>query len=225
MGKAWLFKVTKANGRQGNHPAKKEATHMNTTHDTPDTEGIQETAYNRAQRRAAIKAARGRTAPASNHSRKILRDPITYAREGASLLPAHQRQRIISPARAAAEAMRLGKYTYRHWQHIVTWINILSAINDKGTITQLPPYLAKIEAATRAIYHRASGADARTDQHPARWHPTALWHNELDAVRLLIDLATFALQTVSLREYEAAYALAIARIKTERGIVADKDAA
>lgn len=198
---------------------------MNTTHDTPETEDIPETAYNRAQRRAAIKAARGRTAPASNHSRKILRDPITYAREGASLLPAHQRQRIISPARAAAEAMRLGKYTYRHWQHIVTWINILSAINDKGTITQLPPYLAKIEAATRAIYHRASGADARTDQHPARWHPTALWHNELDAVRLLIDLATFALQTVSLREYEAAYALAIARIKTERGIVADKDAA
>ena len=44
-------------------------------------------------------------------------------------------------------------------------------------------------------------------------------------MRLLIDLATFALQTVSLREYEAAYALAIARIKTERGIVADKDAA
>ena len=180
---------------------------------------------NRAQRRAAKKASRGRTTPASTHSRRLLRNPIAYACEGAQVMPASKQQRLSRHAVAAVEAMRLGHYTYRDWQHVTAWINILCAINDQGVITQTPPYLAKADEALRAIYHRASGADARTDQHPSRWQPTALWHHELDAVRLLIDLVHFTLQTVSTREYEAAHALAVARIKTERGIVADKDAA
>ena len=172
----------------------------------------------RAQRRAAKKASRGRTTPASTHSRRLLRNPIAYACEGAQVMPVSKQQRLSRHAVAAVEAMRLGHYTYRDWQHVTTWINILCAINDQGVITQTTPYLAKADEALRAIYHRASGADARTDQHPSRWQPTALWHHELDAVRLLIELVHFTLQTVSTREYEAAHALAVARIKTERGI-------
>ena len=58
---------------------------------------------------------------------------------------------------ATLDALRTGHGTYSDWQHVTSWINILAAVNDKGVIRGMLPYIEQIEAATRAIYARAAG--------------------------------------------------------------------
>lgn len=175
--------------------------------------------HNRAQRRAAAAADRKSGKARSQHSRRRMFDTLEYASEGAAKVAPAEAARIMAPARRAVEAMRQGKGSYRDWQHVTSWINILAAVNDKGVIRGMLPYIAQIEEYTRAIYARAAGGDARTDERPDHWNAPTLYHHELDSLRLVLDLARTVFDHLSLREYEEAYALAVARIRTARGIV------
>ena len=109
----------------------------------------------------------------------------------------------------------IGKGSYKDWQHITSWTNILYAVNDQGVIRKMLPAIAAVEEACRSIYQRATGGDARTDERPARWETPTLRAEELDGIRL----AMLVFRVLSVREYEEAYALALARVKTERGVV------
>lgn len=175
--------------------------------------------HNRAQRRAAAKAERKKTRPVKPHSRRRLLNVIEYAGEGAQKVHPAEATRIMAPAVKAATNLRAGRGTYKDWQHICSWINILTAVNDRGVIRGMLPYIEQIEEATRAIYARAAGGDARTDERPAKWDTPTLYADELDACSLALDLARTVFRNLSLREYTDAYALAVARIRTERGIV------
>ena len=63
---------------------------------------------NRAQRRAAARAAKGRSKPRSQHRRTVVVNPITYAKEGANLVPRHKRDAITGATRSALRAVRTG---------------------------------------------------------------------------------------------------------------------
>lgn len=176
-------------------------------------------AGNRAMRRAAAKADRKKGRPRVNHSRRRLIDVIEYAREGAQLVRPSEVARMTAGLRAGIEHMRIGKGSYKDWQHITSWTNILYAVNDQGVISKMLPAIAAVEEACRSIYQRATGGDARTDERPARWETPTLRAEELDGIRLAMDLAMLVFRVLSVREYEEAYALALARVKTERGVV------
>ncbi len=70
---------------------------------------------NRAQRRAAARATKGRSKPRSQHRRTVVTNPITYAQEGANLVPRHKRDAITNATRAALRAVR--NPHHRHRQH------------------------------------------------------------------------------------------------------------
>lgn len=175
--------------------------------------------HNRAQRRAAAKANRWRTKPRSQHPRRVTVAPHLYAMEGAATIDPNARVQLTRGVINAADAMRTGTATYRHWQHCTSWLNVLRAVNDIGPVRNMQEYLQTIDAVLGTIYTRASGGTAAVDEHPTYWHCPTLHSAELDAVRLLLELVNIALDAMSLREYEAAYALATARVRTEGGIV------
>ena len=66
---------------------------------------------NRAQRRAAARTAKGRSKPRSQHRRTVVTNLITYAQEGANLVPQHKRDAITGATRAALRAVRTGTAT------------------------------------------------------------------------------------------------------------------
>lgn len=178
---------------------------------------------NREQRRQAQRDNKGRTRPRSPHKRAVLVNPIDFAIGGASKIWDAEKSRVMRMVEAAIDGLRTGKGTYRHWQTITSIWNVLRAIDHQGVVRVQDDSLQRIEDATRAIYHRASGGDDRTDQHPARWDQPTLHASELDALRLARDLYRFCLNEMTQAEYERAYELAIARVRTGKGIVLERD--
>lgn len=145
------------------------------------------------------------------------RTTIAVARAGAGRLTAAEVTHIMSGCRAAAGAMAMGRGTRNDWVSLCSALNIARAIDDIGAVLRgLRGHLDDIEATLRALATRAG-----EDDHPPTWNAPALRFDEMDAVRLLAELFQTQLDQLSYAEYQDAYALAVARVRSGGGEVAN----
>ena len=169
---------------------------------------------NRAQRRAAARGAKGRSKPRSQHRRTVVTNPISYATEGANLVPRHKRDAITNATRAALRAVRTGTATYAQWAGLQSDVNKLKSINVKTDLAGMNAYLANAQLALDAIYTRASGGDPNVDSAPTRWVNFSCRAQELDDLNVILTLQRAAFDVCSVRQWEAAlqHAMAMAAI-------------
>ena len=169
---------------------------------------------NRAQRRAAARGAKGRSKPRSQHRRTVVTNPITYAQEGANLVPQHKRDAITSAMRAALRAVRTGTATYAQWEGLQSDVNKLKSINVKTDLAGMDSYLHRAQLALDAIYTRASGGDPNVDTAPARWVNFSCRAQELDDLNVILTLQRAAFDVCSVRQWEVALQHAMAMAAT-----------
>lgn len=169
---------------------------------------------NRAQRRAAARVTKGRSKPRSQHRRTVVTNPITYAQEGANLVPRHKRDAITNATRAALHAVRTGTATYAQWAGLQSDVNKLKSINVKTDLAGMDAYLANAQLALNAIYTRASGGDPNVDAAPTRWVNFSCRAQELDDLNVILTLQRAAFDVCSVRQWEAALQHAMAMAAT-----------
>ena len=169
---------------------------------------------NRAQRRAAARGAKGRSKPRSQHRRTVVTNPITYAQEGANLVPQHKRDAITSAMRAALRAVRTGTATYAQWEGLQSDVNKLKSINVKTDLAGMDTYLHQAQLALDEIYTRASGGDPNVDTAPTLCFNFSCRAQELDDLNVILTLQRAAFDVCSVRQWEAALQHAMAMTAT-----------
>jgi hypothetical protein len=121
-------------------------------------------------------------------------------------------QHLMEPINEALTALREGRATEMNWKYLVTAIGIGLSIEHKGVVRGLKEHLMAADnaLATVALRCRATG----------QWRPTALWFDELDAIKLGVELYEYQVRQLSAKEYAAAYNHAIAEIVRTGGELA-----
>ena len=141
-------------------------------------------------------------------------NPITYAQEGANLVPNHKRDAITGATRAALRAVRTGTATYAQWAGLQSDVNKLKSINVKTDLAGMGAYLHQAQLALDAIYTRASGGDPNKDAAPTRWVNFSCRAQELDDLNVILTLQRAAFDVCSVRQWEAALQHAMAMTAT-----------
>ena len=177
---------------------------------------------NRKQRRDLQKEQRGRSKPASQHSRRII-DPIKGAQRMADLLPAARQQRMKAYTVEAIDAMRRGTGTYDDWSMLQSTTNVMRSVNERTDLRGMTEHLQEVQTALTAIFERAtSGASPYIVDTPDHWTPVTLYPNELDALYLLNTLHNTAFKVISARQWDLAIGVAKARAMTKRAFIGEK---
>ena len=176
----------------------------------------------RADRRKQQRAQRGRSKPASQHSRRII-DPIKGAQRMADLLPAARQQRMKAYTVEAIDAMRRGTGTYDDWSMLQSTTNVMRSVNERTDLRGMTEHLHEVQTALTAIFERAtSGASPYIVDTPDHWTPVTLYPNELDALYLLNTLHNTAFKVISARQWDLAIGVAKARAMTKRAFIGEK---
>lgn len=176
----------------------------------------------RADRRKQQRAKRGRSKPASQHSRRII-DPIQGAQRMADLLPAARQQRMKAYTVEAIDAMRRGAGTYDDWSMLQSTTNVMRSVNERTDLRGMTEHLQEVQTALTAIFERAtSGASPYIVDMPDHWTPVTLYPNELDALYLLNTLHNTAFKVISARQWDLAIGVAKARAMTKRAFIGEK---
>ena len=141
-------------------------------------------------------------------------DPMTMARARAGLLTTAEVAQIMAASTAAADAMAKGRGTRLHWVALCSALNMAKAIEDGGVVRGLAGHLDNIEATLNTLANRAGER-----KNPPTWKAPALHFDEMDDMRLLVDLYRHQLQQLSYMEYRTACDLAQARVRSSGGEV------
>lgn len=143
---------------------------------------------------------------------------IEQVRMQATRFTAAELQTTLQPLRDAAEAMATGRGTRTHWVSLCSALNVAMAIESGGVVRGIAGHLANIKATLKAL-----GTRAGEDEHPPTWRAPALRFDEMDDIRLLVDLHAHQLSHVSYGEYQTAYRLAVARVRQGKGEVVNEE--
>lgn len=174
---------------------------------------------NREQRRQLQRQQRGRSKPASQHSRLLI-DPIQGAQRMADLMPEERQRRMKAWNVEAIDALRRGEGSYNEWAFLQSTTNIMKAVNQLTDLSGMDEHLDEVQAALVAIFERATnGGSPYILDTPAHWKPVTLYPHELDALYLLNTLHNTAFKVVSSRQWNLAIAKAKGRAQTKRAFV------
>lgn len=131
-------------------------------------------------------------------------DTVEKVTNNVALITATEAKRLMGPIKAALVAMREGQATELDWQHLVTCAAIGLSIDTKGVVRGLFEHFTTADLALERVAARFRAA--------GQWKPTALWFDELDAITTMVELHEFQIKQLSAKEYEDAYAHAVAEI-------------
>jgi hypothetical protein len=110
--------------------------------------------------------------------------------------------------------MAQGRGIRSDWVTLCSATNVAKAIESYGVVRGIAGHLDDIEAILLTLAERAG-----ENKHPPTWRAPALRFDEIDAIRLLVDLHRYQLQNVSHGEYHKACTLAVARVRSGGGEV------
>jgi hypothetical protein len=121
-----------------------------------------------------------------------------------ALLTADEVKHLMRPIKAALVAMRQGQATELDWQHLCSGTAIGLSIDTKGIVRGMFEHFNTADLALQRVEarFRATG----------KWKATALWFDELDAIKTMVSLHEFQIKQLSAKEYEEAYEHAVAEI-------------
>ncbi|MGE0329729.1 MAG: hypothetical protein AB7P37_03440 [Ramlibacter sp.] len=129
--------------------------------------------------------------------RKIMANALQVVKLRATRLTDNERRRVLLPAIHGFKALRTGVATYNDWAGMQAAVTVALAIDAQGVVRGLQGHFAAGHAALQAIWQRATDG-------PTEWTPTALYFDELAALREAIHLHSFQLQHLSVSELHAA---------------------
>lgn len=163
----------------------------------------------------------GRTKPKTPRRYAHKANPFMVLSRNNTRLSANELQRTIGAMQQAAEAFRKARSTYGDWLQLCTALNVGQAIERGGVIRGFSPMLNR-------AYETLQSIGTRFDTSPTgdgtTWSPTALRHHELAAIDDLLYAYAFQVKEVTFGEYQRAYALAVARVRTDGGAVVKQPA-
>lgn len=131
-------------------------------------------------------------------------DVITIAIKRATLYTEDEVKYIMEPVNTSAKALREGTGTEWHWKQLASACAISLSIDAKGVVRGLMGHFTHIDNTLATIKARATKTGA--------WRPTALYFNELDAIKDLVELHEFQIRKLSHAEYIAAAQHAVAEV-------------
>jgi len=145
--------------------------------------------------------------------RQVMVNALEYVANQVSKLTDDERTRTLLPAMQGFKALREGVATHEHWAGVASAINVALAIEAQGVVKGLREHFEAAERALHAVY-------VRVCDHPGgdTWgRATALYFDEIAAIRQGIELHDFQLQQLSVKELHAAREQAIRDIRAAGG--------
>lgn len=138
---------------------------------------------------------------------------VADAQSRASKLTHKELHNLLDPVRHAITQAKRGLLVERQWLQLCTALNIGQAIEAGGVVRGLTPQLDAAHDALQAISHRATAHDTRP------WQQPTLYATELAALDELLTVHTFQMRQISYGEYQNAWRLATARVRSAGGEV------
>lgn len=129
-----------------------------------------------------------------------LANTIQLAISGATKPTPDERNAVLKPFRACVRALREGVATELQWGIVSGAVAMCRAVEKIGIMRGITGHLQLADEALDAIYNRAK----RT----GTWKPTALYYQELDALRDLCDIHAHQVNEMCRSEFEIAIKLA-----------------
>lgn len=145
--------------------------------------------------------------------RPVATDTVALAMRRAGKIPPAEIAQVMGPIEASFTALREGVATEDHWAVMAGSVELALAIEHKGVIRGLQGHLHAAELSLQAIYRRAMAS--------GQWQATALYFQELDALRDFTWLHRTQLATLSEGEWRAAHQRAEGLVRQARGRVVD----
>lgn len=120
-------------------------------------------------------------------------DTMTLALHNAAKPAPADIDQVLDVLHRAHKALREGVATEQQWSVLAGCLDVAVAIERQGVVRGLSEHLASADAALQAVYNRA--------QTGAAWRPTALYFQELDAVRTFVHLHAMQIRQLARSEY------------------------
>lgn len=158
----------------------------------------------------------GRTKPNTRrrHIGKV--NPLMVLSRNNTRLSASELERTLGTMQRAAQAFREARSTYGDWLHLCTALNVGQAIESGGVVRG---FAAMLQRAYDTLQSIGTRFDTSAAGDGSTWSATALRHHELAAIDDLLYAYAFQVKEVTFGEYQRAYALAVARVRTDGGAV------
>lgn len=139
-------------------------------------------------------------------------DPMEYARLNASRLTDDEVERVIGACRRAANRLVEGCGERADWVTLCSALTVGRAVESGGVVRGMTGHFNDIAEHLKAVADRAG-----ENEQPMRWTATDLSFEEVEAVRLLVDLHKTQVAALSYCEYRRAFELAVARVQSGHG--------
>lgn len=137
--------------------------------------------------------------------RQVALDTLGLALHHAAKPAQADRDEVLAVLRRSHKAMREGVATEFDWSVVAGAAGVAQAIERQGIVRGLGEHLARAERALQAVYDRAMATQV--------WKPTALYHHELEAIQMLVDLHAFQVNQLGRAELLKAIGAAQAEAK------------
>lgn len=121
-------------------------------------------------------------------------NPIDIARLRASRLTDAEIAELMKPLRECADRVRAGVASEVQHEMLHSALQIAECIEASGIVRGLREHISSALQASQAIRDRAMSTGT--------WRPTALYFNELDAIREALDLHVYQLEQLSAGELQ-----------------------
>lgn len=102
-------------------------------------------------------------------------------------------QDVLQPIAQCVKALREGVATEGQWAIAAGAVQMAISIERQGVVRGMVEHWASAERALQGIYRRAMAA--------GEWKATALYYQELDALRDFLSLHTFQIRQLGRREF------------------------
>jgi len=120
-------------------------------------------------------------------------------------------QDVLQPVEQCVRALREGVATEGQWCIAAGAVQMALAIERQGIVRGLVEHLTSAEQALQAIYRRALAT--------GQWKPTALYYQELDALRDFLQLQTFQVNQLGRREFMQAISRAERQVRKDGHVI------
>lgn len=142
---------------------------------------------------------------------------IADAQSRAAKLTHKELRGMLDPLHHAITQARRGLLVEQQWLQLCTALNVGQAIEAGGVVRGLTAQLDAAHDALQAISLRATGTVQPYQAAP--WKCPTLYATELAALDTLATVHTFQLKQLSYGEYQTAWKLATARVRSDGGQV------
>lgn len=132
--------------------------------------------------------------------RRICLDTMGFVMGGVAKPSAADREHLLAMVRAPIKALREGVATELQWAVVAGAVALAQAIEAQGIVRGMAGHWRAADEALQGIYTRAMAG--------GEWKPTALYYQELDAIREFFWLYKFQLAQLSRDEISKAAHLA-----------------